>query len=447
MNRQRCAPAQDAFGRADAAFDMGDFARATKLYEYSQRLEPSDGEITLAVGLSRLMQGEPKASEPFELIARRDDLVDAWLGLVAVRRMMRRPDLAIKDLGVALSRHGVPCDQAHLQLYDSVVADANEVGWCSVSNTNILTVSLIEPKADFRTLSVHLDNRRFATKVALPPGSGEYARLFLALPARWRTGTSLTVTLRGRHLLGSPVAVSRIGRVEGFVGTRDGGMQGWAWYPNDREVAPRLAIGDVHQTEEPLAITALEPAEDVNHTRPLARPRKFFVPRDQLSDKAGALQVRGLDGRNLYGSPLDPGMELRSAAAAVRFAGLLFPARKGRRLPPREFPMPSVAANITGVPPSVTVRPNRKIDVIIPVYAGLDETLACIDTVLATIGRTATMRRGRGCFPGYGFGRGPAEAVSRWPHHIDPAGAEQRFPRHGQYRHAPRTRARRGTAQ
>src|ERR1700758_4595858 len=151
MNPQWSPAVQDAFARGDAAMKAGDAARACKLYEYAQRLEPSDGEITIAVGLSRLVQGDGRASEPFELIARRDDLVDAWLALVAVRRMVGRPDLALADLGAALSRHGVPCDPEHLLLYDSVVADADAAGWCTVSNTDVLTVSLIDPQADFRT--------------------------------------------------------------------------------------------------------------------------------------------------------------------------------------------------------------------------------------------------------------------------------------------------------
>jgi GT2 family glycosyltransferase/glycosyltransferase involved in cell wall biosynthesis len=387
MNRQRSAPADDACEHADAAFDAGDFAKATRLYEYAQRLEPSDGAITLAVGLSRLMQGEPKASEAFELIAHRDDLVDAWLGLVAVRRMLRRPDLAIKDLSAALSRHGVPCDQAHLRLYDAVVAEADEVGWCTITNTNVLTVSLIEAKADFRTLEVHLDGTQVTRRLALPTVSGHSARLVLAMPGNWRASKALTVTLRNRHLIGSPLSVSHIGRVEGFVEARDGGIQGWAWYPNDREVAPRLAIFGMHQSGKPIEVTAQEPSKDVLHPRTLANPRKFALSPGELSGIRGTVRVHGLDGRNLYGSPLDPGMELRSAVAASRFASLLFPAGKRRRPSPHEFPMPSVAADITGTSPSARIDANRKIDIIIPVYAGFDETLACIDTVLSTIGQ------------------------------------------------------------
>ena len=388
MIARRSRAAQEAFTRANAAFDSGDHAKAISLYDYAQRLEPSDAEITLAVGVSRLMRRDPKASEPFELIAHRDDLVHAWLGLVAVRRMVGRPDLALKDLATALSRHGVPCDQRHLLLYDSVVAQAGEAGWCAVSNANVITISLIDPTADFRTLEVQLGGRMLPRTLASPPVAGDCARLFLALPERWRAGKSLTVTLRGRHLVGSPHAVSRIGRVEGFVRTRDGGIEGWAWFPNDREIPPSLSIFPANQANKPIMIVALEPASDVLYPHPLANPRRFALSQAQLNGAVGALRVRGPDGRDLYGSPLDPGMELRSASAAAQFASRLFPVGK-QRPPPREFSMPSVPASIMGTRASARVGANRKIDVIIPVYAGLDETLACIDTVISTVGRQA----------------------------------------------------------
>lgn len=385
MDGRRSAAAQGALARAQTAFEVGDVVKATKLYEYAQRLQPSDGAITIAVGLSRLLQRDPKASEPFELVARRDDLVDAWLGLVAVRRMVGRPDLALKDLAAALSRHGVPRDQGHLQLYDLVVAEANEErGWCAVSNSGVVTVTLVDPTTDIRTLEVQLDGRPLSRALVSSPVSGNGARLFFELPQRWRSGKALTVTLRARHLVGSPHVVSHIGRFEGFVRTRDGGIEGWAWFPNDREVPPRLIVSTAGQDGEPIAILAQEPAGDVLHPRPFASPRQFALSQAQLNGTVGALRVCGPDGHDLYGSPLDPGIELRSAAAAAQFAGRLFPARR-RQPPPRDFAMPSVPANIMGVRTASRVSAGRKVDVIIPVYAGLHETLACIDLVLATI--------------------------------------------------------------
>jgi GT2 family glycosyltransferase/glycosyltransferase involved in cell wall biosynthesis len=387
MNPQWSPAVQDAFARGEAAMNAGDVARACKLYEYAQRLEPSDGEITIAIGLSRMLQGDRRASEPFELIARRDDLVDAWLALVAVRRMFGRPDLALEDLATALSRHGVPRDPEHLALYDSVVAEADAAGWCTISNTDVLTVSLIDSQADFRTLEVRIDGQPLPRIFATPPISGDSVRLFLALPKRWRNASSLTVTLRGRHLVGSPLAVSRIGRVEGFVTTCDGGIAGWAWIPNDREVPPTLTISAPASGSEPIEIVAVEPATDVRHPRPFANPRRFALSEAQLGQLAGLLRVRGPDGRDLYGSPLYPDMEQRSAAAAAGFARLLFPAGGRRRPLPKEFPMPSVPAKIVGRRASAPLSADRKVDVIIPVYAGLDETLACIDSVITTTGR------------------------------------------------------------
>ena len=45
--------------------------------------------------------------------------------------------------------------------------------------------------------------------------------------------------------------------------------------------------------------------------------------------------------------------------------------------------MPAVPADVKGPPANAAPAPNRKVDVVIPVYRGLEETLACIASARA----------------------------------------------------------------
>ena len=60
-------------------------------------------------------------------------------------------------------------------------------------------------------------------------------------------------------------------------------------------------------------ITATEAADGIAFDRPLALPRRFAVA--ALDGQDGMLAVQGPDGQHLLGSPIDPGVEWRTAAA------------------------------------------------------------------------------------------------------------------------------------
>ena len=72
----------------------GEIPAALRHYEYAQRLSPGDAEITLAIGAARLSQQDPRAAEAFALVATRDDVQEAWLGLAAAHHGMGEHVLA-----------------------------------------------------------------------------------------------------------------------------------------------------------------------------------------------------------------------------------------------------------------------------------------------------------------------------------------------------------------
>ncbi len=163
-------------------------------------------------------------------------------------------------------------------------------------------------------------------------------------------------------MLGSPLPIEALTRLEGFVETRNGGLTGWAWHPADPDRDPSILIRTIGRAD--IALTVREIAEDLVLARPLARPRRFDVTPQMLGHLDEAVSVMSLDGRHLLGSPADPGLERRSLTGQ----GVAGP----------------VWADVCGHAPAVGAG-RSPVDVVIPVYRGLAQTMACLDSVLATI--------------------------------------------------------------
>ena len=194
--------------------------------------------------------------------------------------------------------------------------------------------------------------------------------------ARIPAGRRLVVSRAGVELLGSPIDLAAIQGVEGFVEAQGGGLSGWAWHPGDPGRDPVITIGGLTE----LVLSELRPQND--DLRPLARPRRFAIAADALPP--GLVHVRGADGRDLLGSPVDPGLEARSAAGLA----------PGQWTP--------IWADVT--PPANATPPvTRPVDVVIPVYgaAGQDPatTLACLDSVLASLPRGSRVHVVDDCSP------------------------------------------------
>jgi GT2 family glycosyltransferase/glycosyltransferase involved in cell wall biosynthesis len=160
------------------------------------------------------------------------------------------------------------------------------------------------------------------------------------LPRRWRSARFLAVTQNGETALGSPIDLAALRRIEGFAERSDDGVAGWAWHPGAPETDPVLAIEAGETLQQ---IKAEDRSVAVSGASPLARPRGFAVR------VAPSQPVRVLDheGRDVWGSPLVP------------------------EAPPAPAPRP---------------RRGEAVTVVVPVYRGRDTTLACLRSVLDTVG-------------------------------------------------------------
>jgi GT2 family glycosyltransferase/glycosyltransferase involved in cell wall biosynthesis len=384
VESDRSAAVRDAWDRGAAAAHRGEITIALRHYEYARRLAPGDAEITLAIGAARLRQHDPRAAEAFALVAARDDVQEAWLGLAAAHHGMGEHVLAGQNLRTLLSRHGHVRGAAAVRLHDAITLACRGAGWCALSADGRLRVTLFDPPAELTGIVILLDGEPLGGRPRRSTRDNDRQRALYCLPNAWRDAKHISVCLEGRHLLGSPLEASVIGRVEGVVTAADSGLTGWAWFPADPDCAPVLTIRDARGST--LRIVASAHAPEVRHASPLARPRRLHVQAADLCALTAPLEVQDTGGRNLYGSPLDPRTEQRSAAGASELARRMFPAGIRKIDSAVDLRMTAVPADIVGVR-SITRRApgSAGIDVVIPVYGGHHQTLACIRSVLASL--------------------------------------------------------------
>ena len=321
-------------------------AEARQWLDRAHRLLPHDGMIATALATALLQDGALEEAEHlFHAVAERHGTAEAWAGLAAVAHLRGHATEARAALADLLQR-SVVTDTAR-----TLAATVAGPGWCGLTLDGRLWAG--PGRADEVRIDGHAARLRWTGGSArLPPG--------------WQSAAAVAVEHAGQPLLGSPLPLRRLLAVEGVVeATRAGGIEGWAWHPADPDRPPALTVSGPlgHRTVVPR-----DPAA-VHHDRPMARPRRVALASADLAALGRPLAVRGPDGRHLLGSPLDPGLELRALAD------------------PRRTGFAPTWADLVGPPPPAS--PRVPAAVVVPVFGGRTETLACLASVLAGTGRTA----------------------------------------------------------
>lgn len=327
--------AQDAFQRGQALLAAGDPAGARRWLERARRFATDDDTVALALALALTALADPAAEPVLAGLAARHDVQEVWLALCAARLRGKDAPGGAAALGSALAGHRLANEAAVASLANCVVALTGAAGWCG-----------------------------------LRPDGSVAARAAGGVRVRHVAGGRIAVTAHGRPLLGSPLDALRINRVEGAVWARDGGVEGWAWHPGDAARVPELRIDRRRVRAE--ATNAAAAA--------LTRPRHFFVPAEHVPD--GPVRVRGSDGRDLAGSPLDPRAALRAAIAAAAAIARALPLDHERRAAVPWLPTPAALA---GPPARAPRRPRRPVAVVVPAYRGARMTLDCLAALFATV--------------------------------------------------------------
>ena len=328
---------RSSWARAQAATDPAD---ARRWLERAHRLLPEDGTIAISLATALLGSGEAqRAAGLFRSVLDRHGVVQAWSGLAAALHLLGHADQARDTLGTLL-QHSAATAQVR-----TLAAALAGRAWCGLTLDGALWAG------HGRRTTVHIDGRMVQLR-----WSGITARL----PREWKSAREIAVTCDGPPQAGSPLPVPQLLAVEGVVEAASGSIEGWAWHPADPDRPPVLHVsGPAGQRR----IEAITPAA-TQHDQPLARLRTFRLAPEDCAALGTPIAVTGAGARPLLGSPLDPGIEARAAAD---------PAHTG---------FAPVWADVVG-PPVTTTPPRRPVDVVIPIYRGRAETLACLAAVLA----------------------------------------------------------------
>ena len=319
--------AEQAWQRADVERAAGRRAAARTWLERAFRFTPSDQNLAFAVATARLGDGDFQGTlDLLNRIAARHAVREVYVGQAAAALALGKPGDAALHLARALS--GFTIDAAAAGLAERWAA-LTGLAWCGVTHEGVLRIG------GAAAPTVRLDGKILVVRPAPAPGGQS-----VTLPPAWRRAAVLSVEAGGAVVLGSPIDMRMIRRLEGCVQRTASGAEGWAWHPNAPEIDPVLHI-DIEGKRR--RIVATDRTVDVRGTTPLTRPRGFKI----AFAAHYAARITGGGGRDLLGSPL----------AAPQL--------------PAPAPAPCAGGGVT---------------VVIPVYGGLNTTLDCVRSVIATIG-------------------------------------------------------------
>jgi GT2 family glycosyltransferase/glycosyltransferase involved in cell wall biosynthesis len=366
-----------AFQNGLAALRAAALPDARRWLEAARRQEPWNASVALALGSVMIRQQDRLAVDLHRQILADAPLNEALCGLAAALRMVGAHDQAAQARGRALSLFCASLSASQEAALGEYCRTVQAGGWCGLAPGGRLTIVIIDPRMR-GDIDITLDGVSILT-AALPMSQG--SRLELELPEHWVAARTLGVQCSGHVILGHPIRVADIVRVEGLADTRDGDLHGWAWCPHDPEYEPvRTLCREGEMFGAPVIARAA--ATDIGHWRPLARPRAFTLTADMLRNVSGPIEIRARDGRNLYGSPLDPASWMQSAAFAARHA--MSPRRSKAQALARSWPvtpMLPMPAALKGARP-VGGDTAGRCAIVIPIHDAAEVTLRCLDSVL-----------------------------------------------------------------
>jgi GT2 family glycosyltransferase/glycosyltransferase involved in cell wall biosynthesis len=352
---KRDAETARAVSAALALIERDAWAEALPLIEYAQRRMPGDGTLTFALAEVSLMNGRARAADMFRFLVEKTGWGEALRRLAACCWQAGDRAGAVGALGRALSEHAPPQDREFAELAGEIAGD---LGWCGLDNAGFVTIS--------SGCELLLDGGK--------PAGKRVGKRGFQLEAGWHKAARLSVLREGRELVGSPIDVRKLSRVEGFVRLEAGGVAGWCWYPGEPLRVAEVSVGGV-------AIAADVPIAERDEDRPFAEIREFSLGAREISELGARIEVIGPHGRRLYGSPLWPRAEVAGAVAAARKVARCFPLQGDGETD--GFVV--IPADVRGAAPGHAMPDleQRRVLVVIPVYLGLQETIQCLESVLA----------------------------------------------------------------
>ena len=311
---------QEAWDRAHAARASGDLRGAKRWLDRAHRLLPADPLVTLTLAGLLLETGDAASSRTL-LLALEPRCPTAEIAMtIAAACLALDDEAALRWLGVCLGRSVVtPGLEA---LADRIVARFGAPGWCGITADGRVRTGRSRPAR------VTLDGAAIKGRV---------------LPYDWRRAARLEVAGRTGAFIGSPLSIADLIRTDGYVALEGGVLRGWIVRPADPDHESLVLVRGQLLS---YGVRAAAGAAEIEGLPPLSRAKPIEL--DGALSLGPPLQITDDNGIPLLGSPIDPSAIL-SPPAATR---------------------------------PITVPIARPVAVVIPVYRGVSETMACLSSVL-----------------------------------------------------------------
>ncbi len=368
---------QGAAGLARCALARNDLEDALRWAERSSRFAPNDIALKAFFAALLIAADRPADVPPLlEGVAERMATPTAAIALGQAFARLGRTDRLLPLTARLLHRFPVSIAPLLTDLADHAVLSGGAAGWAAADlDLRIVGALRMEDAGVGGTLRIAsrqgplliLDRASFVQLYGRPDTGTGLVRFAVPLEPQ-AEGERLSVALDGAELLGAPVRPRRPAAVEGSA-VLDGParLSGWAWCPGDPPQPATVRVSD-----------AAGRSVTVTPDRPLDNPDAFGI---EVGNYAFVLDLEAVG--------LAPGLlHVTAGPGDAPLAGspLPWPApdRIGRcPVPVRPPPARPLQAPFP-TPPSAAI-----VDVIVPVYRGREETLACLRSVFAAGDRTA----------------------------------------------------------
>jgi len=384
VNFPRTEATISALKYSTAEFHAGNLSAAISGLGYALRLAPDDERIRLALGLLKFSLRDVSAIQCFEDVARKTHLREHEVVLASALLTVGKADRSAEVLAKSLSTNAPGCDKETLALAQNICETVGAQGWCGLDNFGCLSVGGSAARLP-KQINITLDGRD--VKIGRIKYTEVHNLLRIFLKNNWQTGQMLTVSVNQIPLMGSPISIESVTRVEGIASIYDGGIMGWCWLPGQPELAPKIKLrekGGYASNIETIAKTIIGGLAQFPE---FCLPRQYIFSAETVRDMTQSVDVLGPHDRKLMGSPVVVQGSATNVCLAIEIVKNLFPVYQSQSPKASNVPKPFgiepiIRASIT--PKQISRAQSdlpRSVDIIIPVFRGLQTTRACINSV------------------------------------------------------------------
>jgi len=355
------------------ASDRGDIAQAMRLADAARRVAPDDPAIAVIHG--RLLLKAGHYAEALALLATAEEPSAIVVRAECLCRLGQSAEAQIHCRGL-LTRHAVDCVEGLDATLDLICATESDhfAGWVAIDSNGCLVGKVPSgSRLHWRPASATVDR-----PIVVDEGNGTCAFSQALAPA---DTAPLTVICSAGALLGAPPAWPTDFGYAGWVVLEDGELRGElrnTWAPGR---AATLIVGSPGHAERRCTL----PPGGAGSTSVV--DTSFSIPLSRATGSGVSVSLRLPNGvpLALMGSPAG-GVDPAAVRAVV--------ARPERRQATSSLPYvlgagrlgaPAQDRTETGVDADGITPPPGPVDIIVPVFAGYEETLRCIESVLETL--------------------------------------------------------------